>query len=349
MLDIIGIDSRAFKRSNPTDSLKTFESVLGIAVRVTNYYNFKEEYEKALTEIFKEFGIEKEYSIYCYNDLKDIPQCWQIIEELINKISESIHKVHVFYSMFSSKRIQAVKVYGRMAKKQKIKLSTPTRTYKEFVIKHLTSVFPIICAWRIMKKFGSKPLQFHLDAFGGHTCEAYEELQKSHHKSVIYTSGDCLNCVISIADLLIALLDKRLEENKKPLIFENIRPSLKELGEKILAFPISNIHLPKITPLEKKPIIIEDSLLRPMFWVFKGDDLMDSGVLKRSKTYRNLLDVVSFKGGCVKLFTKKDAEHIKKGDYGIFFDSNGERIIDNYSKIGKKLIKHKLDLYVKTE
>lgn len=303
MLDIIGIDSRRFNRVNKFNPKKSFESVLGIAVRTRDYHNFNEKYNIILEEIFKEFKIKKEYSVYCYNDLKDMPQCWEIIEKFVKRISEHIHKVHIFYSMFSSKKISEVKVYGRMAKKQKIRLSKPTRTYKEFVIKHLTNIFPVICAWRIMQSFNSKslqypnlkPLQFHLDAFSGHTCEAYEELQKSIHRNIIYTSGDCLNPVISTADLLIALLDKRLEKSEKLLVFENIRPSLKELGTKVLAFPISNIHLPKITPLEKKSITIENSLIRPMFWVFKGDDLIESGVLKRSKTYRNLLDIVSSK------------------------------------------------------
>lgn len=348
MLDIVGIDSRKFKRESPKDPKKTFESVLGIAVRVIDYFKFDQEYKRIFQEIFYELKIKKEYSIYCYNDLKDLPECWKIIEKFSERISPLIHKVSVFYSMFSSKKIQNVKVYGRMAKERKIKLSSPTRTYKEFVTKHLTNVFPIICAWRMVKKFNSKPMQFHLDAFSGHTCEAYEELQKSNHKTIVYTSGDCLNSVISTADLLIALLDKRLKDKNKLLSFEAIRPLLNEFGEKVLAFPISNIHLSKITPLEKKPITIGESLLRPTFWVFKGDDLIDSGVLKRSKTYRNLLDIVSSKGGCVKLFSKKDAEHMNDGDYGLYFDSEGERVIDNYSKIGKKLIKQKLDLYVKT-
>jgi len=346
MLDVIGIDSRKFRREHGD---KSFESVLGIAVRTRDFHSFRENYEKIFEEIFQELGIEKEYSVYCYNDLKDHPKCWEIINKFVEKISKHIYKTHVFYSMFSSKKFSEVKVYGRLAKEQKLKLSKPTRTYKEFVIKHLTNMFPIVCAWRLTKKFNSKNIQFHLDAFSGHTCEAYEELQEGNYKTVIYTSGDCLNPLISTADLLIALLDKRLEESNKLLNYNNIRPALKELGEDVLAFPISNTHLSKITPLEKKPVTIEKFLLRPVFWVFKGDDLMDSGVLKRSKTYRNLLDVVSTKGGCVKLFSKKDAEYLKKEDHGVFFDSEGERIVNNYAKIGKKLIKEKIDLYVESE
>lgn len=347
MLDVIGIDSRRFFRENHKRN-KGFESTVGIAVRVRDYLNFFEEYKKVLTEIFNELSIKKEYDIYCYNDIKDHPKCLEILDLFAKKIAKHIHKIHVFYSLFSSKKISVVKVYGRQSQREKKKFSSPTRTYKELNSEHLINIFPAICAWRLLEKL-QKSSQFHIDSFAGHTCEAYEELAKSGHDIFVYTSGDCTNPVISTADLLIALLDKRLSNSSKRLLYQNLRPALPEFKDNLLAYPISNVHLPKITPLEKKQVNPENSLMRPVFWVFKGSGLMDSGVLKRSKTYRNFLDVVSFKGGCAKLFSKSDAEQIKKGDYGIYLDSIGEEIIDSYAKIGKRLIKYKIDLFVKVE
>ena len=351
MLDVIGIDSRRFIRKviKKDGSEGSFESVLGIGIRVNNYDNYDRKYEEVLEEVFRKHKVEKIYKYYCYNDIKDLPQCWEILDDFFEKISSEICKVHIFYSMFSSKRNSKVKVYGRLARQKKIKLSEPTITYRQLISQHLVNVFPVICAWRLIGKLLPTQTQFHLDAFLGHNFEAYEELLDSNFQKFVYTSGDCINPVISTADLLIALLDHRLEKDGKFLIFENLRPSLPEFNEKVLAFPISNTHLPKITPIEKKPLVPYDSIKRPVYWVFKGDELMDSGVLKRSKTYRNLLDIVARRGGCVKLFSRDDAEKINRGDHGVYMDSNGEEIIDSYAKIGKKLIKEKLDLYVDNE
>ena len=347
MLDCIGIDARPFRRkSEKRDGTEgSFESVIGIGVRTIDYDSINLNYDQIFSSIFQQLKIERKYKYYCFNDIKDNPKCWEILEKFTKEIAPHIHKLHIFYSMFSSKKIQEVKVYGRLSKQKKIKLSAPTRTYKEFIVKHLVQSFPVICAWRLLEKLNPARTQFHLDAFSGHTTEAYEELMESSFSKFVYFSGDCLNPLISTADLLIATFDHRLEKQGKLLLFENFRSVLQEFGDKLLAYPISNIHLPKITPLEKKPITPFKCLKRPVFWVFKGDDLMHSGVIKRSATYRNLLDIVANKGGCVKLFSNKDAENLSGGDFGVYFDDSGEKIINNYGKVGKKLIKQKIDLY----
>ncbi len=349
MLDVIGFDSRIFIRESKKRNGKTgrFESVLGVGIRVQDYDKFDKKYQEIFQEIFDKYKLEKKYKYYCFNDIKDIPCSKDILAEFFDKIEPEIYKAHIFYSMFSSKRIPEAKVYGRMSREQNIKLSSPTMTYKKLTSSHLVNVFPAICAWRLIGDLNSSKTQFHLDAFIGHNFEAYEELMKGNFSKFVFTSGDCINPVISTADLLIAFIDIKLEEEKRLLTFESFRGVLPKFKEKVLVKPISNTHLPKITPIEKKPILPYGSIKRPVYWLFKGEDLIDSGVLKRSKTYRNLLDVISYRGGCVKLFSKSDAENIESGDVGIYMNSAGEEIIKSYAKIGKKLIKQKLDLFVK--
>lgn len=348
MLDVVGFDSRAFKRKviKRDGSVGEFESVLGVGVRVRDYEEFDKKYEEVLDRVFKKHGVEKIYKYYCFNDIKDLPQCYDIITDFFKEIVSEIYKVHIFYTLFSSKKILEPKVYGRLSRQKRIKLSEPTMTYKKLTSRHLVNVFPVICAWRLINNLNPLKTQFHMDAFMGHNFEAYEELMESNFSKFVFTSGDCINPVISTADLLIALIDYRLEKERRLLIFENFRPILPEFGSKVLAFPISNVHLPKITPIEKKPILPYASIKRPVYWFFKGDGLMDSGVLKRSKTYRNLLDIIASRGGCVKLFSREDAENIEEGDRGIYMDTIGEEIIDSYAKVGKRLIKEKLDLFV---
>ena len=223
----------------------------------------------------------------------------------------------------------------------------PDRTQKQLIKEHLVNTFPGICAWRLMEFFSSASVQFHIDFYEGHISEAQEELEKSPFEKFVFPSGDCINPVISTADILIGLLDKRLSEKKLFLLFENIRKALPEFGEKVLAYPILNKHFPKITPVDKIPIDNNKHMIRPIYWVFKGDNVINSKDLKHSGTYRNLLDYVSYKGGCVKIFDKnKDSLMMNQGDFGVYLNEMGKEQIKSYNKIGKKILLFNIDLMI---
>ena len=128
----------------------------------------------------------------------------------------------------------------------------------------------------------------------------------------------------------------RLKKSNNYLLFENIRPALPEFGENLLVYPILNKHLHFITPLEKKTINVISFIKHPVFWVFKGDSLIDSGTMKRSPTFRNLIDFASSQYGVVKMFEKgKDIEYFFPGDFGVYINSAGKELIDNYVSFGK--------------
>ncbi len=340
MPSIIGVDSRLFVR-NPLKKDGTkghFSSVLGIAVKIRDYESYNIKYQEAMKKAFLEIGLEPDYQYYCVNDFRDMGMDNKktLLQKFLREISPHIEKVHVFYTLFSKKQISEVKVYGRMAKNEKIKLSSPTRTYEQLVSGHLVQCFPAICAWKLTEYLRNDTVQFHLDAYQGHIFEAQEDLETKGYTYTIFPSGDCINPVISTADLLLEVLDERLASQNRLLIFDNIRPSLLEFGENVLVYPILSKHLQKITPLDKKPIDIMPNIKHPVFWVFKGEELLDTGTFRRSKTYRNLLDLVVGFGGVAKMFEKsKDIDSFQKGDYGVYLNGRGKEIVESYIKIGK--------------
>lgn len=345
-MSVLGIDSRSFVRNTVKrdGTPGHFESVIGIAVKVRDYISFDVNYKKAMKHAFSTVGMEINYQYYCTNDLCDVGQKYDILNAFVKEIAPHIEKVHVFYTLFSKKRLQNVKVYGRLAKREKIKLATPERTYEDLISQHLIQCFPVICAWRLMEYLSPKSADFHLDSYGGHICEAQEGLEESEFKRFVYPHGDCSNPVISTADLLIDLLDKNLETQGKLLVFDNIRPALPEFGDNLLVYPILNKHLPKITPIDKKPVDTMSTIKHPVFWVFKGEQLIDSGTMKRSEMYRNFLDYVAGHHGTVKMFEKgKDIDYVQKGDFGAYINTNGKEIIDSYRKLGVNFEPFKLD------
>lgn len=348
MFKVIGFDSREFSREvkKKDGTQGKFRSALGVGIRVDNYEKFDEEYKKKLQKIFERYGLEKEYNYYCFNDLKDLEKGKEIVEEFILSMQEYVDKVHIFYTLFSKEKVPFVKVYGRYSKRERKKLSKPTRSYFELLDEHLINMFPTICAWKIAP-YISTSFQFHLDSYSGHINESFEELEKSQIKKIVFPSGDCINPVISFADLFLSFFDKRLEDNNLYLLFQNIRKAIPEYGEKILAYPILSKHLPKITPLDKVEAKTEKYFLRPIYWVFKGDGQIDSGKFKRSKVYRKLLDYVSSQMGIVKMFSKmKDSDYLKDGDYGVFLNDSGKETIQTYRKLGTKLNILNLNLLV---
>lgn len=351
MLDVIGIDSRMFTRTTKKrDGTKgEFFSVIGIGIRVRDYDKFDKEYEKSMEKAFKDNGLEKKYKYYCLNDFEGNDRRDKVVESFIGNIQEHIHKVHIFYALFSEEKIKRIKVYGRYSKRTNTKLSAPDRTQKQLIKEHLVNTFPGICAWRLMEFF-RQGIQFHIDFYEGHISEAQEELEKSQLGKFVFPSGDCINPVISTADILIGLLDKRLSEKNLYLLFENMRKALPEFNEKILVYPLLNKHLPKITPIDKIPIDNNKYMRRPIYWIFKGEDIVNSKDLKRSETYRNLLDYASHKGGCVKLFDKnKDSKMMGDGDFGVYLNDRGKEQIKTYNKIGKKIQPFNMDLMIPDE
>ncbi|MDO9538140.1 MAG: hypothetical protein Q7J68_07460 [Thermoplasmata archaeon] len=352
MVSIVGIDSRIFIR----DTIKKngmpghFESVVGIAVKVRDYLEFNQKYIQVMSDAFKSVSLTTDYQSYCVNDLKDLPEKDDILAYFVEHISRHIEKVHVFYTLFSKDRLKEVKVYGRMAQKKKIKLAAPTRTYEELINEHLIHCFPAICAWRLTEYLSPGTIEFHLDSYGGNICEAQEELDDSDFTIFVYPSGDCCNPVISTADLLLDVMDTRLEKRRKLLIFDNIRPAISEFGDNLLVYPILNKHLPSITPLEQKPIDTISKLKHPVFWVFKGDSLINSGIMKRSKTYRNLVDYAATQFSVVKMFDRsKDIDYVQMDDFGVYLNTQGKEIIESYRKLGKPFKPFDLDVMVPKE
>jgi len=352
MSNVIGIDSRVFLRDvvKKDGTEGHFRSVLGIAIKVKKYQVFQRKYADAINIAFEQIGLEPDFQYYCVNDLKTIKSSTKLLDAFSQEISDHIEKVHVFYTLFSKKSIKEAKVYGRFARLKKIKLSAPTRSYEKLVTEHLTQCFPGICAWRLMQYFNPQTLEFHLDYYGGHISEAQEELDASDYRKILFPHGDCSNPVISTADLLLDVLDKRLKRKRKHLLFDNIRPALTEFGDNVLVYPILNKHLRKIVPIDKIPIDTLPSIQHPVFWVFKGDELIDSGTMKRSKTYRNLIDYAASCGGVVKMFEKgKDIKFVTKGDYGAYINVQGREIIESYIKMGKPLKLLDIDCMVPKE
>lgn len=351
MVSITGIDSRIFTRDvvKKNGNEGHFQSVLGVAVKVRDYSIFDKEYGSALKKAFSEIGQDVNFKHYCVNDIKDSETKQKFLDKFVEVISKKVEKIHVFYTLFSKKSISEAKVYGRLAKRKKIKLSEPTRDYEKLVSEHLLQCFPAICAWRLSEYFSPQTVEFHLDFYGGHIFEAQEQLEDSGFTIVTYPSGDCSNPVISTADLLLNVIDSRLQKNNKFLIFDNIRPVLSEFGENVLVYPIINKHLNFIVPLDKKAIDITKFIRHPVYWVFKGDPIIDSGTMKRSETYRNLVDFAASKYSVVKMFDKKDIEHFQEGDFGAYLNSMGKEQIESYIKLGKKFKLFKMDFMVPKE
>ena len=337
MPSIVGIDSRIFTR----DSIKKdgsdghFISVIGIAVKVKDYKEFSEKYREAIQKAFSIANTTYDYQFYCAHDLAGIEKKYEILDTFSKEISKHIEKIHFFYTLFSEKHLREVKVYGRMSKNKQLHLSSPTRTYEKLISEHLVQCFPAICAWRLTQHLTPRTTSFHLDSFEGHIFEGWEELEKKFN-IFVYPSGDSCNPVISTADLLTDLIDKKLQSEKKFLIFENIRPALPEFGDNLLVYPISNKHLPKITPVDNISIKTLHLLKHPVFWVFKGDQLISSDFMKKSKVFRNLIDYAASQNGVVKMFNKSgDIDFVKEGDYGAYLNNKGRETIDSYKKMGK--------------
>ncbi|PIU30514.1 hypothetical protein COT07_00210 [Candidatus Woesearchaeota archaeon CG07_land_8_20_14_0_80_44_23] len=342
MSSLIGIDSRIFIRDKQKKDGTSghFESVIGIGIKTRDYALFDSKYQEAIKYAFSEAKtqLDPDYRYYSTHDLSNFQEKEKIIECFFSKINEYIEKVHIFYTLFSKKYLKdgGIKVYGRYAKKNHLKLSKPTMTVYELISKHLVQCFPIICAWRLTPYFEQDNILFQLDAYEGNICEAQEEFEKEGYQKQVYPNGDCANPLISTADLFLEYLDNRFKKKDKLLLFENFREVLPELGEKVLVYPFLDKHLKKITPIDVDNMDVFSSIKHPVFWFFKGNEMIDSDTITKSSSFRNLIDYASNLNAVVKKFDKADIKVFRKGDYGVYLNEQAKQIIQSYILIGKK-------------
>jgi hypothetical protein len=304
-----------------------WKAVLGLCIGIENNEKFETEYEKAIEKILIKNGIKSKrhiHSSFSINRLsKDPLKASQIFEDMFETLKDHIQKFHFVLSMYP--KTQSIHMFGE----RRVSFLPP----KDFLERHLIESYPHVCAWKILSI--DKKAKVITDSFSGYVTNAWRDIDSNGDLEIFFNGDEC-NTLISMADMVLRVADKRLQDNSLFLGRKEINQIFPEIQNKLSADFLAWGALSDVTPLINKSMPIYKKIKHPIVFIIGPQtDLVDNELIKYSPLGDSLLEFAHIKKGCLKMFHKKDDQQmIKDGDYFVYLDDEGKKAADLIKKLG---------------
>jgi len=263
-MSIVAFDSGEFIRSKKSDrgTEVVFHTPLGTGVSIKKEIkgDFQKQYHSSVEKHAKAFKVPTRRYVYSHENLwKEIghAKTVKICDSVIKDLQKYIDRVFVSYVVIP-KETQYIEVggYGCPIEQKR----TP------IFLRSIAHMFSYMTAWAYSGRHLRENDAYLIDHFTGEVTTAWRDLS-AFPDLKIYPGGDECNELISVADMLAYLTEKKLWDAKmwlKPESVEQVWNSYKFHTE--VRF-IDEDTLSKIRPFSKELINVVDFLARPMVFV----------------------------------------------------------------------------------
>lgn len=197
----VGIDAAPLKKSTVSLNGKeegVFKAHLGVSVTTTDKNHLANRYDKIMNQVFERFELERKKQFYkgAHLLMQTHDKVADIISNVVDDLEDCISHIDVYCAYYGREYIS---VYGKAAGQR----------LSPMVFIHKTqNAFEHVCAWWYTQIYSFEaPLCFDIDHFSGETTPAWRELVNTEAKLNVYFSGDECNPVVSIADLILKLIE----------------------------------------------------------------------------------------------------------------------------------------------
>jgi len=328
MVDFISVMAADGKLYERTGMNSSFFGCLGVCLSFSDPESYKQHYLKTINQ---------HYGFNLENDGKDVIKShdikkwtWQN-DQFLSSMKDFVHDVcndgviiNIVFSTFNPQKLpEKIKIYGTN--------KTPEERIDvvDFLRNKLNQYYPYITAWKVSKTAQLRGSSIYLDHFSLHNyTHAWNELC-SHHSVSIYPHGDSCNAFISSADIITRYIDEYLNTHHLRLEESSIRRAFHFCDElKINVFYVGHPDIRDIVPLHKEEFDLGEFYPQPMIYVIKEGLLgkEETKFIENSPAWTLLLNYANRINGSVKyLDFQKDFRFIKKGDYLVYFDNEGEK------------------------
>ncbi len=319
-----GIDSIPYRR---LWGEKEFISVLGSCVITKDIDSFNGKYNEVIEKILKINGLKRTRPVYSSCSLqklfKNSDLCFKSLERILKEMESEIEKIRFMFSSYP--KTPEIFMFGD----KRISKLPP----KDFIKRHLFNSYPHICAWKIIEE--GYNYKIYTDAFFGYITKAWKEIE-NYNDLHVYLNGDECVPIISLTDIVLRILSKRLEDNSLFIGKSEIQKSFKSYDKKVEVDYIGRGMLPRITPINNIPIPFERNLKHPIFFVMMPKTSFVSNRTFLESPRGNLLfRIVHSNNGCIKFYDKKDdSELIKDGDFLVYFNEEGKKSAELIESFG---------------
>lgn len=311
-MSAVGFDSKDFKRTKISEEKKqiTFYSPLGVGVKTNDVAELRKRMTQKILELNRSFNLNKPRIVHCSNFLvqeighrRAIP----FFDNLVEDIKELIDSVFFSYIVLPPKDKPTVEVGGYGCPRIEMKTMDFLRA--------IAPSFSYITAWSYCGRHRGHSCDMFIDSFSGKETTAWEDLKQYDFR--VYSRGDECNTIISLADIIAYLTEKKLWDNKAWLLPDPIKNIWQPYNFTVETRFLDDVVLSKIQWYNNETIDIEPFLAHPIIFV----DLDEIG-MKRFTQFDLYCDLVSYafnKNGCIQGFDiNLDSKKIKDGDMYVY-------------------------------
>jgi hypothetical protein len=276
----------------------------------------------------KGYDVERN-SLCSYEILELTNGDYEVLCEFYERIRNYLQKINIFYCSFNQKRIPEIFTYGR-SKLRKMSV-------EEFFNNHLDNSFIHICIWTLRNYLNSIQATVYSDSFTTNPTEAWNYVSNLPNFKII-PNGDAVNPLVSTADIIIKVLEYKLQKSKRSFFKSEIEKQLvgNNNDEQIHIHKIDNRFYPKITPLKRAKFRLDNFIKHPSFFIFKTKkrEIEMEFIMQNSP---KLMNEIFSKDGCVLFFDQRlYSGCISDGDFLLYMDKGAKATATDVQKLTKK-------------
>ena len=286
-----------------------FLSLVGIAISIDNYGEFKHEYFEVISEHLEKYDLDGRRKIFKTQDLKNSLPAYDL-EEFHVKLVEDMLQIP------SIKRVQVTNSY----------IHQPVMTWKghveglDFTDKILSQYYPIIPVWRyfVREKYPMETVM--INGIQGRITKAWKHVGKSAKEVYILPFGDQTSPAISLCDLLCGYIRHTVHRITATGIYEQLKNKTPAYVDTEF---IGDEYIDHISPSHTHSLKTELHYPHPLLLIKTSPEL-DRTIIQDSDLFIDLLSLANELNGAVSFEDLKNHHKIlKKGDVFICMDNEG--------------------------
>jgi len=315
MVTAIGVDSDLLKRG-PLDQ---FIGDMGLAV-LSSTVDLLSKYDEALDPVLRKYRIrrdERMVNLYSLKRNYSKAVARQVVRDFLRNMMTEISEVTFCYSVFPTRKIPFTWIYTQDPKRNKISIV-------DFV-KMIQAGYALFVAHYHKVVYGGEAAVM-LDNFDFPITRAWQELNLREDLGV-YMKGDLCNPRISLADLLLDLVECDIWR----LDFANATSTLRNLCPGVrIAPPKCLIDIDIMRPLARTQTDTSSRLAHPIIFLVKEGLPGEGEMIESSPLMYAARNMACELGGCTKIFEPgpSDQRLIGKGtDYFVYKGPVGKGVI----------------------
>ena len=279
--------------------------------------NLLQKYDQALQPIFEKYRvkrIERMLNLHTLKSTLGVPKARQIARDFLKAIMPEISEVAFYYSIFPTQKITHTWIYTQDPQRKKISILK--------FVQMIQAGYALFAAHDKKRKLPSAGVM--LDHFDFPITLAWQQIS-AYNDVNVYVRGDLCNPRISLADLLLDLMECDIWKLNRQGAFaalRNLCPTPKTDVE-----CITNIDL--MRPLTRTQVDLSTHMAHPIIFLAKEDLPGEGKMLETSPLMYAARNMACELGGCAKIFEPGpvDQRLIGRGDYFVHRGTIGKSVV----------------------